>query len=107
MRAKHKTLAEVRSILSNIEASGLSTRAYCAKHELPYSTAMLWRRRAREAGEAGESPKEISFVEVRAKGEARMQDFQIEFASGVRLHVPVSFEESSLRRLLTILESSR
>lgn len=107
MRARHKTLAEIRSILSNIEASGLSTRAYCAKYDLPYSTAMLWRRRAREAGEVVDAPAGISFVEVRPKGQERTQDFQIEFSRGVRLHVPESFEESSLRRLLTILESSR
>lgn len=100
--------AERQRLLDQYERSGLSQKAFCARHGVALSTLQYWRRRAREAGQEP-AP---SFVEVaQIAGTARSLSggamVVIELAGGVRLEVPAGTDAQWLSGLLRAVACSR
>ena len=111
---RHRTVSEIRAILSDYQLSGLSLVAFARHHQLCYASLLRWRSRySSEGGQTG-SPSEFAdgpvlkprFVPVRMdSGPAnRMQDgFVIAWSAGKSLRVPDRFNPQQLRQLLDAL----
>ena len=93
-----------RRAILGYQKSGLSVRAYCARHNLSEASFYLWRRKLQDRGpvvafvpvEVAEAPagKRSSGVEVLLQGERRIQ-----LAPG--------FDVTTLQRVVAALEEAR
>lgn len=95
--------------------SGLSVRAFCARHELSEPTFYAWRRTVRQRDAVARSsgpaflPVQVT-SEVKAPpttaGEATTA-LELVLHGGRRLHVGVGFDGPTLQRLLALLEEGQ
>jgi hypothetical protein len=86
------------------QASGLSVRAFCARHRLAEPRFYAWRRllRQRQRHSTGFVP-----VRVLATPEPAAEHvLEIVLAGGRRLRVGPGFDAATLRHLLTVLEEA-
>jgi transposase len=84
------------------QASGLSVRAFCARHRLAEPRFYAWRRQLRQRPIADFVP-----VRVLAHPEATAEDgLEVVLASGRRLRVRPGFDAATLRHLLAVLEET-
>ncbi len=108
MARTRKTVSEMRAALAEIRRAGISLFAYARESGIPYQTVVSWRRRvALEDKSAIPSPP-TRFVEVRRVRKTRSLPvaaaFDVELRNGRRVRVPAVFDESALRRLLSVLD---
>lgn len=97
--------AAMRQLLAEQEASGLSVASFARQREVAAWTLYDWRRRLRERARRERAGK-ASFIQVKVRPEWRAPStIQVEVRAGVRVHVPVGFDEGELRRLLGVLGS--
>ena len=86
------------------QASGLSVRAFCARHRLAEPRFYAWRRqlRQRQSQVTGFVP-----VHLLATPEAAAEHvLEVVLAGGRRLRVPAGFDAATLRHLLAVLEEA-
>jgi len=86
------------------QASGLSVRAFCARHGLSLPSFYGWRRQLRQRDAAA-----TRFVPVRVVPEeepAPAGGVEIVLARGRRVRVAPGFDPATLRHLLAVLEEA-
>jgi hypothetical protein len=86
------------------QQSGLSVRAFCARHDLAQGSFYAWRR-AIQQRDAAAGP----FVAVQVVGDdepAAGQPFEVVLPGGRALRVPPRFDRTALRQLLAVLEET-
>lgn len=88
--------------ISQWRASGLSGREFAARVGVKESTLRYWKWMLAHERRRDAVHTTPAFVEI--AGLVDGGRFEIIFGSGVRLLVPLSFEEATLRRLLEVLE---
>ena len=111
---RHRTVSEIRAILSDHQLSGLSLVVFARYHQLCYASLLRWRSRYSSEGGQAASHSEFSdepvlkprFVPVRMDSDPAngMQDgFVIAWSAGKSLRVPDRFNPQQLRQLLDVL----
>jgi hypothetical protein len=91
---------EMRGLLAEQETSGMSLSRFARERGMQPKTLYHWRRVLKEAH------VREGFVEVQVVEEARPPGaITVELPAGVRVQVPVGFEESHLRRVIAALSS--
>src|SRR5262245_33591416 len=87
------------------QQSGLSVRAFCARHDLAEPSFYAWRRLIqRRDGKGGT----FLPVQVVAGAEPSLAStFEVVLAGGRTLRVPPGFDAAALRQLLAVLEEVR
>ncbi len=111
---RHRTVSEIRAILSDQQLSGLSLMAFALHHQLFYATLLRWR--SRYPSEGGQTAARSSFpdepvfkprfVPVRVDPEpvsGTSDGFVITWSSGKSLRVPDRFNPDQLRQLLDVM----
>ena len=86
------------------QASGLSVRAFCARHRLAEPRFYAWRRQLRRR-----QRHVTDFVPVRVLATpqpAAEHVLELVLADGRRLRVPPGFDAVTLRHLLAVLEET-
>lgn len=98
-----RRVREMREVLRELDASGLSVREFAEVHRHTESTLWRSRRRLREAEASDESLEvlPVSIRESRSPGAGLV----VELAGGRRILVPASFDGDELRRLVAVIES--
>ena len=111
---RHRTVSEIRAILSDHQLSGLSLVAFARHHQLCYASLLRWRSRySSEGGHTG-SHGEVAdepilkprFVPVRMDPDpanGMLDGFVIAWSAGKSLRVPDRFNPQQLRQLLDAL----
>jgi len=95
---KRKRLAEdIRRIVDEFEASGLTRREFCWRHHIPVTTLDYWRRARR---------RRPRLVRVEVAGSEPAPGFTLSLANGRRIETGWSFAEAELLRLIRIAESA-
>jgi hypothetical protein len=91
-----------RRWISEWRASGLSVRAFCARHGLATASFYHWRRvlERRAAEEPALVPVQVVVDAVPAQASA----LEAVLPSGRTVRVPPGFDEATLQRLLAVLE---
>jgi transposase-like protein len=92
---------EWRRWVEQWQGSGLSVRAFCARHGLAEPSFYAWRRRL---GPGGGAP---AFVPVRIAAEPAADaayPFEVVLAGGRRLRVAAGADRATLGQLLAVLE---
>jgi hypothetical protein len=86
------------------QASGLSVRAFCARHRLAEPRFYSWRRQLRQRQRL---VADFLPVHVLAQAEPAAEDrLEVVLAGGRRLRVPPDFDAATLRQLLVVLEET-
>src|SRR5262249_26070035 len=86
------------------QASGLSVRAFCARHRLAEPRFYAWRRKLRQRQRPA-----VGFVPVHvlAHAEPAVEHvLEVVLADGRRLGVPPGFDAATVRHLLVVLEET-
>jgi transposase len=85
--------------------SGLSVRAFCARHDLAQPSFYAWRRLIQQRDAAAGT---FLGVQVVPDDEPSSADpFEVVLAGGRTLRVPPGFDAAALRQLLAVLEGVR
>ena len=111
---RHRTVSEIRAILSDYQLSGLSLVAFARYHQLCYASLLRWRSRYSSEGGQAASHSEFSdepvlkprFVPVRMDTDpanGTLDGFVIAWSAGKSLRVPDRFNPQQLRQLLDVL----
>ena len=96
------TTADAETVLSALEASGLSIPAFAAREGFDDQRLYSWRQRIKKASEAVPPP---TFIEVRRQAVAR-ERVEIVLRSGRVVRVDESIDAAALRRLIQVLEEA-
>ncbi len=94
------TAADAETVLSALDASGLSIPVFAAREGFDDQRLYFWRRRIKKASEAAPPP---TFIEVRRQTVAR-ERVEIVLRSGRVVRVDESIDAAALRRLVEVLE---
>ena len=86
-------------------ASGLSVRAFCARHRLPPPTVYAWRRRLQQRAAAPTPFLPVQVVAAPALPPA--SPLEVVLADGAVLRVTPGFDPATLRQLLAVLREER
>jgi len=93
--------AEWESLVREWRAGDLTRKEFARRKGIAPTTLSWWSCRVGR-GARGKAP---AFVPVRVLGGAAGSgDFRLELGGGRTLHVPASFDEGALRRLVLVLE---
>ena len=91
-------------IIKEQEESGRSGAAFCRERQISYQTFAYWKKRLSKDRPAARS--KASFQELVVSPDALQPDgFELILGS-VRIRVPARFDESALRRLLSVVSGS-
>src|SRR5262245_20398624 len=91
-----------RRRISQWRASGLSVRAFCARHGLPIASFYNWRRVLERR--AAEDPAFVPVQVVADTTPAQASALEVVLVSGCTVRVAPGFDTETLRRLLAVLE---
>lgn len=83
--------------------SGLTQQQFATRRGIAASTLSWWSCRLRREGRRGSRLLPVRVVDAVPRGPV---EFRVELAGGRTLHVPASFDDGALRRLLLVLEGS-
>jgi hypothetical protein len=92
MRSKE----EIRGIVEGFAKSGMTRRAYCARHGVAMTTFDYWRRAERK-----QKPR---LVEVAVQQAGPHAGFALVLANGRRIESSWSFVEADLEKLICVAE---
>lgn len=103
-RQRRWTAQDAEAMLAAAERSGLSLRAFAATHGMDVQRLYHWRRELRR--DAAVEPVRFEELLVRRGGNEESAAGRVEIAlrSGVVVRVGAGFDESTLRRVISILE---
>lgn len=99
---------QMRGLLAEQEASGLSVRAFAAARGLKESQLWNWRRRLRESGLAPVAPSPDPFLPVAVipdPAPPSASSFELALPGGLRIQVAHGFDAVELRRLIRTIGS--
>lgn len=99
-----------RGLVARWRSSGQTAREFASRQGVNASTLSFWAWRLKREGNGVREPDKRmvhvpTMIEVRARAAADDR-FEIE-VGGRRVHVPPSFDEEALLRLLDVLEGAR
>jgi hypothetical protein len=97
------TKRDAQRALAAWRASGLSLPAWCRREGVRYERVRRWRTQLASARRR--SPQTAALLPVDVTG-SELAGFELEHSRGWRLHVPSTFDEASLARLLRVVETS-
>ena len=92
MRSKQ----EVRRIVKDYAASGMTRREYCAKHHIAVTTLDYWRRGYKNGAK---------LLEVAIEPQQAGPGFAVVLANGRRIESSWRFAEVELQRLIRVAEA--
>jgi len=87
------------------QQSGLSVRAFCARHDLSQPNFYAWRREIQQRDAAAGAFVPVQFVPGDEPVSASI--FEVVLPGGPTLRVPPGFDAAALRQLLAVLEEVR
>jgi hypothetical protein len=92
--------AEMRRVLEEFKAGGLSRREFCQQRSIPLTTFDYWRREhAVKARKPGRRPRMVAVKVINAKP---AQQFTLSLANGRRIESSWRFADVELARLIRI-----
>lgn len=86
------------------QASGLTVRAFCARHALAVPSFYAWRRQLQHREAA--APAFVPVHVVPDEGPSPAPSLEVVLAGGRRLRVTPGFDPATLRQLLAVLEEA-
>ena len=104
MGKETKRSAEMRLMVEEYRASGMSRREFCERRRMPLTTFDYWRRE-----HAGKSPKQAKrprLVRVEVAASESAGQFTLSLANGRRIESSWRFADAELARLIRIVESA-
>jgi hypothetical protein len=104
MEKETKRSAEMRRVLEEYTASGLSRREFCQQRGIPLTTFDYWRRELAVKARKQERRPRMMAVKV-ANAEATPQ-FGLSLRNGRRIECSWQFADAELARLIRIAESA-
>jgi len=99
------TADDAQRALEAWRASGLSLPAWCRQEGVAYERVRRWRS---QLASGPRRPQTAALLPVHVLEGDRSGDvlgFELELPRGLRLHVPATFDETSLARLLRVVET--
>ena len=94
---------ETQKLLVEQKASGLSVAAFARERGVPKWRLYEGRQRQRKRKSRA---KKADFVQVHVRPvQPAPSPIEVELEAGMRVHVPLGFDEDELRRLLVVLSS--
>jgi hypothetical protein len=104
LRMKWRSREAAEELVREFEASGLRRKQFCEQRGLSVGTLDLYRKRHRLA-EGGSEPKG-GLVRVKLSAERALggSGLQLVLSDGLRVEVGESFDEATLKRLLSVIE---
>jgi transposase-like protein len=97
-----------RDTLARWQASGLSIRAFCARHRLTESAFHAWRRTLAQRDRDNPSPRSptVTFVPLQVQHDLPCSPPALELVCrhGRLLRIPADFPVAQLRAVLAVLE---
>lgn len=98
--------AEARQVLEAWRTSGLSLAAWCRREGVGYERVGRWRRQLEAAlRRRRKAPVLLPVEVVECEPVQEPRDFELELPRGLRLRIPVQFDEASLAALLRVVEA--
>lgn len=101
LRDRRWSVEEARTVLAEMDRSGLSCAAFALREGLDVQRLYFWRRRLVADADSVESRP--TFVELRP-APLTPERLEVVLRSGRVVRVPESFDEATLRRLIEVLE---
>ena len=94
--------AEMRRVLSDLDRSDLSLKAFCERRGISRSLLIYWRKRlaATDQTKPIAADRAAAFLPVHVLTPREHSNWIVEFPSGARIHVPIGFDVEELGRLL-------
>jgi transposase-like protein len=87
------------------QRSGLSVRAFCARHDLSQPSFYAWRREIQQRNAAAGTFVPVQFVSDDEPVSSSI--FEVVLPGGPTLRVPPGFDVATLRQLLAVLREVR
>lgn len=102
---KNDSEKRYRSLLREQERSGLSVLEFARQRGVPSANLYWWRKRLRQTAEGAlVAVRVVEDAAAAATGPTPGGDgFELALSGGLVLRIPAGFNESDLRRLLTVL----
>jgi len=101
---KWRSREAAEELVREFAASGLSRKQFCEQRGLSLGTLDLYRKRHRLA-EGGAGPKgRLVRVKLSGEGARGGSGLQLVLSGGLRVEVGESFDEETLKRLLSVIE---
>lgn len=104
MRKETKRSAEMRRMVEEYGASGLSRREFCEQRRLALTTFDYWRRE--HSGQSGKQGKRARLVRVEVAASEGAGQFTLSLANGRRIESSWRFADAEMARLIRIAESA-
>lgn len=102
---KWRSREAAEELVREFEASGLKRKQFCEQRGLSLGTLDLYRKRLRLA-EGGPEPKgRFARVQISSQQGQVGSGLQLVLSGGLRVEVGESFNEETLKRLLSVIES--
>ncbi len=105
------TDSEAKEVVEGQEASGRTIRAFCKEHDVSEQRFHWWKTKLKkkapgytQAGNASKARKR-KLVEVRVRETTSSSPLELALSGGRVLRVPTGFDETELKRLLSVLEA--
>jgi hypothetical protein len=95
---------QMRHMLEEYKASGLSRREFCQQRSIPLTTFDYWRRE--HGAKAGKEAVRPRLVKVEVAASESAGQFTLSLANGRRIESSWRFVEAELARLIRIAESA-
>jgi hypothetical protein len=99
---KRRGPAEIQQLLAEFANSGLKPREFCAGREMALSTLQRYRRKAKQKPEMNRG--RLLPVELRSGAGEKESGLAVVVGPGRRIAVQSGFDESTLKRLVDVLE---
>jgi hypothetical protein len=105
-----KTTAErekqIRDLLSELERSGESVKAFAKRQGVSAWTIYQWRRRYGSRPAGHKRPTKSGFIAVKVPDKANSAvSFEVVVGGATTLRVPMGFDEAELTRLIRVLRA--
>ena len=104
MGQETKRSAEMRRVVEEYRASGLSRQEFCEQRSVPLTTFDYWRRE--HAGKGRKQAQGPRMVKVEVAANEASGRFILSLANGRRIESSWRFAEAELARLIRIVESA-
>jgi hypothetical protein len=100
---KWRSREAAEELVKEFEASGLSRKQFCEQRGLSLGTLDLYRKRHRLASDGGEPKGRLVRVKLSAERAQGGSGLQLVLGGGLRVEVGESFDEETLKRLLSVI----
>ncbi len=103
--ASRWTARDAQRALATWRASGLSLPAWCRQEGVAYERVRRWRSQLASGPRRPQTAALLPVHVLEGDRSADVPGFELELPRGLRLHVPSAFDETSLARLLRVVET--